>query len=74
MLKKKLLTLFLLFYCIIETSRMIRVDIRNYIVQVRVAVSQEHVLVCITRQVARRENDMVLVLASILNFLRGWSE
>ena len=51
---------------------MIRVDIRNYIV--RVAVSQEHVLVCITRQVARRENDMVLVLASILNFLRGWSE
>ena len=53
---------------------MIRVDIRNYIVQVRVAVSQEHVMVCITRQVARRENDMVLVLASILNFLRGWSE
>ena len=37
-------------------------------------VSQEHVLVCITRKVTRPEMDIVLVLASIVSWLMcGWS-
>ena len=48
-----------------ETSRIIRVGTRDYILRIA-AVSQEHVLVCITRKVTRAENDMVLVLASKL--------
>ena len=40
-----------------ETSRIVRVGTRNYIV--RIAVSQEHVLVCIILKVTRHENDMV---------------
>ena len=34
-----------------------------------IAVSQEHVKVCITRRVTRPENDMILVLASKLTSL-----
>ena len=44
-----------------ETSRA-RGGTRDHIM--RIAVSQERVLVCITRKVSRPENDMVLVLAS----------
>ena len=46
-----------------ETSRIIRVGTRDYILRIA-AVSQEHVLVCITRKVTRPEDDMVLMLAS----------
>ena len=57
-----------------ETSRLIRVGTRNYVARIA-AVSQEHVLVCITRKVTRPENDMVLVFASKLTWLLcGWSE
>ena len=35
-----------------ETSRIIRVGTRNYIIRIA-AVSQEHALVCITRRVTR---------------------
>ena len=64
------------FYCNMETSRRIRVGTRNYVIRTRIAaVSQEHVLVCITRKVTRPENDMVLVLASKLTWLLcGWSK
>ena len=44
-----------------ETSRTIRVGIRNDIIRIA-AVWQEHVTV--TRKIARPQNDMVLVLAS----------
>ena len=58
-----------------ETSRRLRVGTRSYIVRVAAAVSQEHVLVCITRRATRPENDMVLVLASKLTWmLCGWSK
>ena len=59
-----------------ETSRIKRVDTRNYILIMSIAaVSQEHVLVCITRKATRRGNDMVLVLVSKLTwFLYGWSK
>ena len=56
-----------------ETSRIVRVDARNYIIRIA-AVSQEHVLVCNTRKDARPENNVVLVLASKLNSLCGWSK
>ena len=57
-----------------ETLRIIRVGTRDYILRIA-AVSQEHVLVCITRKVTRAENDMVLVLASKLTWLLcGWSK
>ena len=36
------------------------------------AVSQGHVLRCITRKVTRPENDMVLVLASKLTLVIVW--
>ena len=45
--------------------RKIRVGSRTYNKRIA-AVSQEHVLVCITRKAIRPENDMVLVLASKL--------
>ena len=62
------------FYCSMETSRIIRVWACNYIIRIA-AVSQEHILVCITRKVTRPENDMVLVLASKLTWLLcGWSK
>ena len=52
-----------------ETSRIIRVDTRNYqgiLYSVRIAaVSQGHVLACITRNETRPENGMVLVLGSV---------
>ena len=52
-------------------SRIIRVGACNYIT--RIVVSQKHILVCIRRKVARPENDMVLMLASILTWLlSGW--
>ena len=54
--------------CSMETSRIMRVDTRNYIIRVAVA-SQERVLVCITRNVILPENDMDLVLASKLTWL-----
>ena len=39
-----------------ETSRRIRVGTRNYVIRTRIAaVSQEHVLVCITRKVTARK-------------------
>ena len=45
-----------------------------YLIRIIAAVSQEHVLVCITRKVTRPENDMVLVLASTSTWLLcGWS-
>ena len=49
-------------YSSMETSEIIRVGARNYIIRIA-GVSQEHVLVCITPKVARPYNDMVLVLA-----------
>ena len=54
--------------CSMETSRIIRVGTGSNIIRVA-AVSQEHVLVCTTRKVIRRENDMFLVLASKLTWL-----
>ena len=56
------------FYCSMETSGIIRLGTRNYILRIA-AVSQEHVLVCITRKVTRPENDTILVLASKLSWL-----
>ena len=56
-----------------ETSKILRVCIRNCSVRTA-AVSQEHLLVYISRQVTRPENDMVLVLASKLTWLCGWSK
>ena len=56
-----------------ETSRRIRVGTRNYTTRIA-AVSQEHVLVGVTRKITRPENDMVLVLASKLTWLCGWSK
>ena len=44
-----------------EMSRLLRVGTRNYIIRIA-AVSQDHVLVCITRKVTRPENNMDLVL------------
>ena len=49
-----------------ETSRKVRVGTRKHILRIAAAMSQEHVLVCITRKATRPENGMVLVLASIL--------
>ena len=46
-----------------ETSRTIRVGPRIYMIRIA-AVSQEHILVCITREVTRPEYDMILALAS----------
>ena len=51
------------FNCSMETSRIIRVGARNYVIRIA-ASSQEHVLACITRKVTRPEDDMVLMLAS----------
>ena len=57
-----------------ETARTIRVGTRNYIMRID-AVSQEHILVCITRKVTRPENDMLVVLSSTLTWLLcGWSK
>ena len=62
------------FHCSMETSRRIRVGTRNYTTRIA-AVSQEHVLVGVTRKITRPENDMVLVLASKLTWLLcGWSK
>ena len=62
------------FHCSMETSTIIRVGARNYIRRI-VAVSQEHVPVCITRKVSRHENDTDLMLASKLTWLLcGWSK
>ena len=60
------------FYCSMGTLRIIRVGTRNYNKRIAAAVSQEHVLVCIAREVTRPENDMVLVLASNLTSLCRW--
>ena len=63
------------FHCSMGTLRIIRVGTRNYNKRIAAAVSQEHVLVCITRRATRPENDMVLVLASKLTWmLCGWSK
>ena len=58
-----------------ETTRRIRVGTRSYIIRIAADVTQEHVLVCVTRKkVTRPENDMVLMLALRLTwFLCGWS-
>ena len=61
------------FTVVMETSRLIRVCPRKYIIRIA-AVSQEHVLVCNTRKDARPGNNVVLVLASKLNSLCGWSK
>ena len=65
------------YYCIIVWKRRGYYELvyyRKYIIRI-VAVSQEHVLVCITRKATRRGNDMVLVLVSKLTwFLYGWSK
>ena len=61
------------FTCSMETSIIILVGNRNYIVRIA-AVSQGHVLVRITRKVTRPGNDMVLVLASKLTWLCGLSK
>ena len=62
------------FTVVMETSRLIRVCPRKYIIRIA-AVSQEHVQACITRKVTRPEIDMVLVLALKLTcFLCGWSK
>ena len=50
------------FYSSMETPRIMRVGTRNYMIHIA-AVSQEHVLVSITRRVTRPEKGMVLVLA-----------
>ena len=44
-------------YSSMETSRIIRLGTRNYILRIA-AASQEHVLICITRKVTRPESDM----------------
>ena len=41
-----------------QTSIIIGVGTRSYIVRIA-AVSQQHVVVCITREVTRPENDVV---------------
>ena len=40
-----------------ETSRRIPVCTRNYITRIAAAVSQEHALVCITREVTARKGQ-----------------
>ena len=54
------------FYSNMETSRRIRAGTRNYIMCIAAAVSQEDLLVYITRKVTQPENGMILVLASKL--------
>ena len=44
-----------------DTSRIIRVGSRNYVICIA-AISQDHVPVRVTRKIIRDENDMVLVL------------
>ena len=62
------------FYCNMDTSRIVRVGTRIYVIRIA-AVSQEHVPVCITRKITPAENDMVLVLTSKLIWLLcGWSK
>ena len=61
---------FSVFYCRTEASTIIRVSTHNCILHIA-TVSQEHVLVCKTRNVTRPEYDMVLVLASKLTWLFG---
>ena len=51
--------IFLGLYCSIETSRTLRVSTRTCIVRIAAAVSQERVLVCITRKAIQPENAMV---------------
>ena len=61
------------FYCSMDTSRIIRVGTRIYVIRIA-AVFQEHVPVCIPRKITLPENDMVSVLVSKLtSFLGGWS-
>ena len=61
------------FYCSMDTSRIIRVGSRIYVIRIA-AVSQD-VPVCITRKITLAENDMVLVLTSKLTWLLGgWSK
>ena len=55
-----------------DTWRRVRAGTCNYIIRIAAAVSQEHVLVCIAREVTRPENEMVLVLASNLTSLCRW--
>ena len=50
------------------TSRIIRVGTRIYVMRIA-AVSQAHTPVCVTREITRAENDMVLVLTSKLTWL-----
>ena len=47
-----------------------RVGTRNYMIRIA-ALSQEHVLECITRKATRPENDMILVLVSKWSWLLG---
>ena len=62
------------FYCSMETPRRIRLGTRIYIIRNAAAVTQEHVLVCLTRKVTWPENDTVLVLAFEIDLMDGWSK
>ena len=48
-----------------ETSRITCLGARNYIIRIA-AVSQEHVLVCVTRKVTRLENYTVVLASKLI--------
>ena len=57
-----------------DTSRIVRVGGRTYVIRVA-AASQDNLCVCIASKITPAENDMVLVLTSKLTwFLSGWSK